>query len=338
MGVAAQAANLEFTDFVGFGDSLSDKGRQPAILATQPPQDGGRFSDGPTWMERLGAQFAGENINLALGGATAGPNTASRIAGYEAAEGLVVRDPADPDDIPFVDLRDFGTQVDTFLSASRGLAASVGDNPLVTVLIGGNDFLQIDDFSDTAAAFQVGTTVVTSISEGISKLALSDAKFDDFFVMNLPSFARSPSLFGAPDAFTDPIDGAIEAFNANLEASLAVLAASLNVNIEVFDLYTEFNALYDEGLAAGLIGDAACLPGGGVNNCPNPGDSADYLFLDDVHPNAFLHKGIADATLAQLAGPAPVPLPAGLPLLMFAVGVFALAKRRASCADPLAAV
>lgn len=338
----ALAGPVEFTDFVGFGDSLSDKGRFPVQLATIPPQDGSRFSDGPTWMEQLGARFAqsgGENINMALGGATAGPNTASRVAQYTGAEGANAafngpRDPNDPDDIPYLELIDFGAQIASFLTGPStslvgGLAQSVGSNPLVTVMLGGNDFLGLPDNPTPADFTTVGTTVITALSLGISTLAAADAKFDDFMVSNMPSFTKAPSLFYVPQVLKDPIDQAIEDFNLALSGSMALLGANLGVNIEIFDLYGELNSAYDEGILAGLIGDDSCLPGGGVNNCPAPGDSANYLFLDDIHPNSFIQTGIGDAAIAQVAGRlAPVPLPAGLPFMVVGLGALAFIRSR----------
>lgn len=339
------AAPTGFTDFVGFGDSLSDKGRFPVPLATIPPQAGSRFSDGPTWMEHLGAQFearGGENINLSLGGATAGPNTASRVTEYTLAEGANTsitggRDPNNPDDIPYLELIDFGAQVSSFLngpttSTVGGLAQRVGSNPFVTVLLGGNDFLGLPENPTPADFSTVGTTVITALSVGISTLAAADAKFDDFMVSNMPSFTKAPSLFSVPQIFKQPTDDAIEAFNAALAGSMANLGSTLGVNIEIFDLYGTFNDVYDDGLLAGLIGSDSCLPGGGVNNCANPGDSANYLFLDDIHPNSFIQSGIGDAAMTQLAGriAAPVPLPAGGILLLAGLGAFAVARRRAA--------
>lgn len=325
--IAAPAHGL--TDFIGFGDSLSDKGRLPEAFATQPPQLGSRFSDGPTWMEILGQEFedrGGANINLALGGATAGENTADRRAGYAFAESVVMRDPTNPDDIPFDELRSFATQINSFLTS--GLADSVGSNPLVTVLLGGNDILGLPDSPTTADFTAVGTTIIGSIASGIQTLIAADSKFDNFLVSNLPSFTRAPSLFGAPAALTEPFDVAIETFNFALETQMGLLATATGTNIEIFDLYSAFDARYQEGLDMGLIADQACLEGG-VNNCSVLGSSSQYLFLDDIHPNSFLQSGIASAALAQV-GPniAPIPLPATATLVLLGLGGLAAMRRR----------
>lgn len=346
LAVPAHAAPTGFTDFVGFGDSLSDKGRFPVPLATTPPQDGSRFSDGPTWMERVGAAFearGGANINMALGGATAGPNTLDRVNQYIGAEGANAifngpRDPNNPDDIPYLELIDFGAQVNAFLngptaSAVGGLANTVGSNPLVTVLLGGNDFLGLPD-NPTRTDFNiVGGTVIGALSAGITTLATSaGGVFNDFMVANMPSFTKNPSLFFVPQALKDPTDFAIQQFNAALAGNMAILGANLGVNIEIFDLYSTFETVYADGLSEGLIGFDSCLPGGGVNNCPVPGASEQFLFLDDIHPNSFIQSGMGDAVLTQLSGriAAPVPLPAGGLLLLAGLGAFAVARRRAA--------
>lgn len=82
---SALAQNRVFTSQYSFGDSLSDNGN--AFLAsgrtinTGPNNFGGRWSNGPTFVELLGNKMvpavaisaAGPNLDFAFGGATAVP-------------------------------------------------------------------------------------------------------------------------------------------------------------------------------------------------------------------------------------------------------------------------
>ena len=352
------SASTGFTDFVGFGDSLSDKGRIPSTPFTSPPQLGGRFSDGPTWMEQVGQRFedrGGANINMSLGGATAGANRQSRIDDYVAGEAAYTgifgqRDSSNPDDIPFEELQDFNTQIATFLSgpstsAVGGLAQRVGDNPLVAVLLGGNDFLALPSNPTNTEVAAVVTSAITALSTGIQTLASAGTQFDDFMVGNFLGSARFPASFNAPQSEKDANDALVSQFNALLAGSMATLASNLSlglgrtINIEIYDAFSAFNTAHAAGLAGGLIGDSQCLgvmpnpvdlslPGIPFNNCPNPGDSDDYLFLDDIHPNSFIQNGMANAALSQLEGRiAPVPLPAGGILLIGGLSAFAALRR-----------
>ena len=325
---AASAAPFDLlTDFVGFGDSLSDKGRLPADLIA-PPSLGGRLTDGPTWMEQVGAAFearGGENVNMALGGATAGENLEEDD--YLLPELFSFpRDPNDPDDIPFLNLSTFDKQIDSFFDA--GFANALGDNPLVTIWLGGNDVLQsITDPVTTA------TNIITNLTAGITKLNALDASLDDFLVFNLPRPSLSP---GADPLFASALDQATIGYNLALSDAMGFLSLAPSLNVEVFDVFSAFDAIHADGLLNGLIADDACtaslasplafLPTN--NQCLAPGSSSAFLFADDVHPTSFVHEGIAEAVLSDI-GPAiaPVPLPAGGWLMLAGLGALGFARR-----------
>lgn len=315
-----------FTGFVGFGDSLSDKGRFGQL---QPPSLDGRFSDGPTWMERVGAEFEQRglaNINLALGGATAG-DVNTNDAFYQFQDSLTVRDPANPDDIPLFDLRNFDAQITAF--DTIGFDDTVGDNPLVTIFLGGNDFLQGGALTDPFA-------VVGAIAAGITRLAGLGTQFDSFLVSTQPDTSQGPISAGLTEAERAASTEATLAYNFLLASGLAEVAAVTGVEIEFIDTFGIFNGIFADATAAGLITDRACTDSltratpDPLNACFLPGQSDAFLFLDNVHPGSFAHERFGAAVITQIGdrlSPAPVPLPAGLPLMMLGlIGIAAIRK------------
>jgi len=324
--LAVPATAETFTGFLGFGDSLSDKGRFGQL---QPPSLEGRFSDGRTWMEVVGAEFEERglaNINLALGGATAGPEN-NNDPNFQFVDSLTPRDPNNPDDIPLFDLRNFDAQISAFVDA--GFEGALGDNPLISVFLGGNDFLQGGAAADPFA-------VVGSIAAGITRLASLGDAFDNFIVATQPDLAIGPNSIGLPDAVRAQLTEATLGYNFLLTTALADVAVATGVEIEFIDTFGIFNGIFDEAVSAGLITDRACTDSlsrptpDPLNACFVPGSSSAFLFVDSVHPSSFAHERLGAAVTAQIAArlpPAPVPLPAGLPLMVLSrAGLAALRK------------
>ncbi|MEM8979163.1 MAG: SGNH/GDSL hydrolase family protein [Pseudomonadota bacterium] len=325
LSTPASATTLTpFTGFVGFGDSFSDKGR---LQMLQPPSNAGRFTDGLSWMETLGAEFEARgqaNFNMALGGATAGPiNTFVPL--YEAVEPLAVRDPNDPDDIPFVDLATLDDQIASF--AKAGFANQTGDNPLVTMLIGGNDFGQ-NPAVDPAS-------VIQEIANGILGVAALGPQYDSFMVANLFDFSIQPSNFNLDPLDKLAIRTQIMLFNNALAQSLSGLSFATGLEIEIFDFFSVNDSMYMEAIDAGLILDDTCtvalatLDFDPNNQCLAPGASEAFLFLDNTHPGDFAHSRWAEAAIAQVESRlAPIPLPSGLMLALGGFGALLVLRRK----------
>lgn len=331
---AAQAATYDlFTDLVVFGDSLADKGRFGQL---QPPSLEGRFSDGPTWLERVGAAFEaqnGGNFNLALGGATAGDlNITDPI--YQAIDAATPRDPNDPDDIPLLSLRNLSAQIQAFDTA--GFDDEVGDNPLVAIQMGSNDFSQA-----VAAGADLGPVlagVIADIADGILQTAALGPQFDSFLVPTqfdgalLPRniASSSPEELAALSALTAQ-------FNVSLVTAMNDLSTATGLEIEIFDFGGAFSDIVAEAAAAGLNTTGACTNSVGAadvdpnNRCFAPGSSAAFLFVDGVHPGGFGHAGLAEAALEQLGDRiAPVPLPASAWFLTLVLGAFMVLRRQSA--------
>ena len=316
--LCAPAYSATFTDFYAFGDSLSDDGKIPLPLpySDNPDTPGSRFSTGPTWAEIIAQRFTDRGLNtenLALGGATAVDNNI-RSNGIETAD-----DPEFPDILQ--PLASFSRQIAAFTPLA--VSPLVQDNPLVSVFLGGNDFLQGGDPVEAANAVIQGITDINSLS----------AKFDDFVVSNLPELGDTAAAGGATFAQT---------FNSVLGSGLSALSAS-GLNITELDQAAFqadlFPRLADLGIDATL---GPCLvPDDGfdctITGVDANGDPirdltlADQRFLlDDVHPTGPVQEEFANFAIAALGAslPTPVPLPAGLPLALGGLAMFGFVRRR----------
>ena len=293
-----------FTSYYAFGDSLTDDGKLPL---QSPISDGGRFSNGPTYAEIVEDQFiaAGRDTgNLALGGATGGP--------------VNIR--------PINILSTFAGQIGVFQNAiastlslpGQGDPIDPGDNPLISVLFGGNDFFQGQNM--TAAA--------DFVAHGIRALAgTTGGMFNDFLVATLPNIGNTPAFaFTAPKFATQQT---IE-YNDRLRANILDLKDE-GLNIHVFNSDKALLPVLDDIAAGGpLFGvlDALtpCTADISVDGpvCDNP-DA--FLFADAVHPNAVAQRVTGEAVAATLAA---IPVPAGLPLMLVGLGALAFVRRRAA--------
>jgi outer membrane lipase/esterase len=313
-----------YSSFVAFGDSLTDDGK----LAGSPfapglPSVGGRFSNGITFAEDVAQDFS-YSLNLAIGGATARSDNESPLP------------PA------------FGTfqgQVATFsgLASNPAGRAALGDRPLFSILFGANDILQnIGLPSDFDIVPQIGALAANAIEAGIRAINAVSSDFKDFAVMNLPDISKTP-LFQNPAFGTGALRPLAALETAGFNAQLALNMASLRndgFNIVEFDL----NSLFEQ-----YLGEASLLGVDTVNPCsfdlsipgpegtcvfsPGSPDNTDialadnFFFIDGIHPNRNVQAAFADDFRAG-AAPAPIPLPAALPLLVVGLGVFGFVRRR----------
>lgn len=317
--LCAPAYSATFTDYFAFGDSLSDDGKIPLPLpySDNPDTPGSRFSTGPTWAEFIAERFTDRGLiaeNLALGGATAIDNNI-RSNGIETAD-----DPEFPDILQ--PLASFSRQIASFTPLA--VSPLVQDNPLVSVFLGGNDFLQGGDPIEAANAVIQGITDINGLS----------AKFDDFVVSNLPELG-DPIVAGSPTF--------AQSFNSVLGAGLNALSAS-GLNIVELD-QAEFQAelfpqLGSLGIDASL--GPCLLPEAGfdctITGVDANGDLirdlslADQRFLlDPVHPTGPVQEEFANFAIAAIGEnllPTPVPLPAGLPLALGGLAMFGFIRRQ----------
>ncbi len=279
-----------YSSLVVFGDSLSDPGNAAAALGgawnyTAYPT--GQFTNANVWAAQLGATF-GSGTNFAVGGATAAashppsPTLAQEITAFGAA------------------------------------AASLGANPLTAIWIGGNDFLGLLESPTPPTAQQVSdttTAAIGAIDSGIGQLYAAGLK--NFVIFGLPDLGKLPGVVGNP-TLSAQVSAISATYNTYLAGSLAPLAGTLpGATIDYFDINGLFSTVLGNPGAFGITDTTTpCVVAGTVCSDPNT-----HLFYDSVHPTQPVHTLIADTFRATYAPVAPVPLPAGMGLLLGAVAL-----------------
>jgi phospholipase/lecithinase/hemolysin len=263
-----------YSEIVVFGDSLSDTGNYATRYIDQvlpPPYDGGRWSNGPVWVEilaeRLGLQLPVDSshggTNYAWGGGTTGS-----IAGSVNMD----------------------VQLQRFLQSRQP-----SENELFIVWGGANDFF----LGQTNPLAPVGK--LTNI---ISQLTQAGAK--NFLVVNLPErIGIYPDLNNRLAQLAPTFNSELWAALDVLQSS------TQGVNIVKFDFHElyhmiaanpssfGFSDLEQPGCGDCALWDLSQRPAGYVfgNVVLNPDQ---YYLWDDVHPSAAAHRVIGEAAYALL--------------------------------------
>jgi phospholipase/lecithinase/hemolysin len=272
-------ADAQFSEIVVFGDSLAETGNLNLAsggVFAGPPYFGGRFSNGPLWVEvladRLGLERPAPSL---LGGTNYG------WGGAGTGNGL------SPFGTPNI-----GLQIDFFLDDRGGFE---GDE-LIVVVGGTNDIIFMD-----APARQI----VQNLSAQITRLAASGGR--TFVVLDQMAVGRAPLFRGTPDEVR--IDTRAEEMNKLLTPELDRLEQRLGVCI----LRVKAAHLWDQILRhPGKFGftnvtDPAC-PGCRLGiPLPNAADTIvrnpdEYAFWDFGHPTRVVHALIGELAFAAIAG------------------------------------
>ncbi|MDO5706622.1 MAG: SGNH/GDSL hydrolase family protein [Paracoccus sp. (in: a-proteobacteria)] len=338
--VAAQASVVTdtFTSYWALGDSLSDNGNLNRIafaVGTQSaPTSGsvgqgayyqtgrwwsglyGRFSNGPTFAEHIAADFSAAGRvtgNFAYGGG-------------EATEAASILDPTP------------GLAWQQAQLASR--SSQFGDRPLVSLLIGANDIFDALRSSDP---MQQATAVARSAADAVTNAAqfLSGHGVTDFLFANLPDIGLTPAYAAFQPALAGAATAASAAFNEQLASNITGLrGAGLNVvELDLFSLIHDMIATpqdygFGDVTTPCMFQSAGLASVFGQSQYCSAADSRTRLFFDGVHPNFLAHQHTGQLALSAIAAnltPAPIPLPAGAPLIVAAFGtLFAFRRRRAA--------
>jgi phospholipase/lecithinase/hemolysin len=247
-----------YSSIVAFGDSLSDTGNVYSatlhLYPSSPPNSGGRFSNGPVWLEDFAADLSLPSP------------TASRSGGRDFAYGGA-RTGAGSVSYLFFSFPNVGTQISSYLSSNTPAV-----DQLFVVWGGGNDF--IDGQTNPSIP-------VNNVANHIT--ALANAGAHDFVVPNLPPLGEVPRFRGTANEAT--MNALSSQFNTQLATTLSGLRSSLGVRIYGVDVGGTFVDLLANPSAFGLTNvTTPALSGSTV--APNPDQ---YLFWDDIHPTRVGH-------------------------------------------------
>ncbi|MDO5613118.1 MAG: SGNH/GDSL hydrolase family protein [Paracoccus sp. (in: a-proteobacteria)] len=348
-GAQASVVTDTFTSYWALGDSLSDNGNLNRIafgIGTKlAPTSGsvgqgayyqtgkwwsglyGRFSNGPTFAEHIASDFS----------------AAGRVTGNFAYGGAEAAEPSSAFDMT------------PGLAWQQGQLADrksrFGDRPLVSLLMGANDIFDALGSNDPArqavSAARAAADAVTGAAQFLSGHGVSD-----FLIANLPDIGLTPAYSVFQPSLAGIATAASLAFNERLAANVNDLRHA-GLNVVELDLFSVIHDMVADPPSYGFgdvkmpcmfqsSGQASSF--GQAKQC-SAADSRTRLFFDSVHPNYLAHQQVGEMALNALSAnlspmammmattaltPAPVPLPAGAPLILAAIGALALFRRRSA--------
>jgi phospholipase/lecithinase/hemolysin len=294
MPEAGQAFNLNFSQTVVFGDSISDNGNlYRATLGTLPPSPpyAQRLSNGPVWVEYLASELNTPLFDYAIAGASTG-NTNTTI--------------------PFLG------GIDQQIARFGATNPQADPNALYIVFAGANDYL---------GGKQTNPTIpVTNLQNSL--LELSNLGARNIVVADLPDLGQLPGTRTNP-AVSQGLSTLTNTHNSLLAQTLSVLETTPGFQANLIPL--DINGLFKDAIANpakfGLTNVTdACLNVSALSVCSNPDQ---YLFWDDIHPTTAAHQQIAGFAYSSLeAVPEPPTTVGVIAFGVFLGGVSALRRRR----------
>jgi hypothetical protein len=210
---------LPYSKLVVLGDGLSDQGRFGTLTQRRyppsPPFFGGRWTNGPTWVERLArlsrVPLAAED-NFAQGGATTGVFNINEP--LRAALGLDATAP----------IRGVLAQVDALIARD----GTLDPHALYILWAGGHDIGAYLEFGQPDLAAQPPED---NIHRAVEMLSRAGAR--QFFLGNLPDISRAPSYAETPNGAK--ARELVDAYNAGLQRAATDLRQTHGLDVIVFD-------------------------------------------------------------------------------------------------------
>ena len=315
------AAAGPFSSLFVFGDSLSDTGNLIGTGSVRPfpfagPYDGGRFSNGPLWVEYLAAGLGlpGQAAPVIFGG--------NNYAFAGALTGTVPAPPADP--IPGVLAQAVGLWGAGGLGAPHGAA---DPNALYVVVAGGNDMraarslFTSNSVSDHLGRQAAAAAAINNLTTTLGYLASLGAK--NILISTLPDLGFTPeaALLGLQTASSD----ATNLFNALIPNLMFAGSNLFGLHMNLLDLGGLTNSLHNNPASFGITDIShPCL--GFVFST---GVSCDQsAFSDILHPSAYVHSLIGRQALLVFG----IPEPGSVALFGLALMALVVLRRRAGAA------
>ena len=271
----AAAPRPPFTQIVAFGDSLSDNGNLFALTGGAiPPASayaGGRFSNGPVWIEQVAAELglSGRLADFAFGGACSGHDN---YVGFEYK-------------IPH--LPGLAEELDLYTAASGGRA---DPDALYVVAVGANDiFLWAESGMPTSLA-DFATGIAANVSAAVTRLHQLGARH--ILVSDVADIGLTP--YGLGSGLAPQLTGVSVTVNAAVDMALDRLACRGRIPTARFSMFAGLQDIVaapaDYGFA---VIDVPYLAVGA-------GDPDTFLFWDSVHPTTAGHAVLAEVALDAL--------------------------------------
>lgn len=279
-----------------FGDSLSDGGNayltSGGFYPPSPPY-AGRFSNGPTAVERMAALLgvslqpsAAGGTNYAIGGAATGqvpipPSGATSTNNFVTTFGL-----------PFSPLF-AGKGIDAAVVSF--LASGLVFDPATSLFVvwGGpnNFFINPSESVAAQAIVDLYTHVATLYSAGAR----------NFLVPNMPDLSVTPSGRAQTPANQFGLHLLSMGFNAGLKQAMDQLSLLPGMNLVQFDVFGFANNAIANPAAFGLTNvTEACFDQSTFSVCAQPNQ---YLFWDGAHPTAQAHRLLGNEFAAAVPEP-----------------------------------
>jgi phospholipase/lecithinase/hemolysin len=261
---AAAPVRAAVASLLVFGDSLSDTGNISARTFGFSPGSSyfqGRFSNGPIWIDRLATRYGIPAPTPSVRGGQNYAQGGARVS--QTATFFILQVPS------------FQSQVASYVSSGPAVTAST----LVTIWIGGNDFLN----------FQAGVTDPLALAATVesSMLSLTGKGARNFMLLNLPPIGSTPNIAGQGAARSAEVNAAVRQYNQRLAQIPTNLQLQVpGTAIRFVDTYSAFETAIASPQHLGLVNTSSPALIGGVA-APNANQ---YLWWDDVHPTSTGHQ------------------------------------------------
>lgn len=287
--VPAAPAGAQWSNFVFFGDSLTDAGTYFPVV----PPGLGRFTTNPdlVWAQVLGARY-GFTITPANQGGTDFAQGGARIA-------LL---PGVPNNPPTATALPIASQV------AQQLAAGIDPGAVYALWGGGNDIFTQLGLAQAGAitSAQAQAAVILAATQYVQQVAaLQAAGAQNIIVFNLPDIGQTPSGRAGGPAASAQISAITNLYNNTVQAGLDALGGNvLRVDINAF-----FAPIVANPAAFGFVNATSPACGAtpsllcGRANLVAPDANQTFVFADGVHPTGAAHAGIAALVASLIEAP-----------------------------------
>lgn len=187
--------------------------------------------------------------------------------------------------------------------------AGVPERTASILFIGGNDLRAAA--MDPPNAQAMAGDALAGISEAILDLRGAGVSF--ILVPNLPDLSILPELNSATDFERQGVSVLTRFWNDSLQAMVDSFRAP---EVQVFDTFTLFEEILADPMGFGFktTGEPAIS---------SPGDDEEFLFWDEVHPSAAMHRVLAQ----RIRETTPVPEPSFTLLFGMTLGLLGRRQR-----------